>query len=335
MADCARYNPVSHHDEELRQQDFVGERALYRSTGLTIRDSVFRDGESPLKECHDIIVTDCEFQWKYPLWYSRNIRVSDSVWQEMARSGVWYTDDIVVEDSLISAPKNFRRCDGVKIDNVCMPKAQETLWSCRNVKLSRIDAQGDYFGMNSSNIEVDGLKLYGNYAFDGGRNIIVRDSKLLSKDCFWNCEDVELEHCYISGEYLAWNTRHLCMKDCIIQSDQGLCYIDDLRMEDCRTINTTLAFEKCTGIEADIISEIDSVLNPGSGRIRSRGIRKLIVEPDNCDISRTSIETRDERWRTISTPGSIGAAHGPINGMWRRASSPCPSPTWIGVSLRR
>lgn len=184
-----RYNPVSHHDEELKQQDFVGERALYRSRNLVIRDSVFRDGESPLKECGDIEVVDCEFQWKYPLWYCENVRVKDSVWQEMARSGVWYTNNISVEDSLISAPKNFRRCRGVEIRNVCMPKAEETLWSCQDVRLEKIDAQGDYFGMNSSDVEVDGLKLYGNYAFDGGRNITVRNSKLLSKDCFWNCEN--------------------------------------------------------------------------------------------------------------------------------------------------
>lgn len=136
----------------------------------------------------------------------------------------------------------------------------------------------------------------------------------LSKDCFWNCENVEVYDSYISGEYLAWNTRNLRMVDCILQSNQGLCYIDDLRLEDCRMINTTLAFENCTHIDADITSEIDSVLNPGNGRIRSKGIRKLIAEPDNCDISKTRIETREDRWRTTSIPGSTAAAPGPTNG---------------------
>ena len=45
-------------------------------------------------------------------------------------------------------------------------------------------AKGDYFGMNSENIEIDGLNLSENYCFDGGKNITVRNSKLVSKDAF-------------------------------------------------------------------------------------------------------------------------------------------------------
>lgn len=293
MTGQKRYNPISRSNTSIRQEDFTGERALYRSFNLKISDSVFRDGESPLKECRGLEITDCEFQWKYPLWYCKDVKVTDCVWQEAARSGVWYTDDLTVADSLISAPKTFRRCNNVTLRNVCLPKAQETLWSCRDVKMTKIDVQGDYFGMNSSDVTVDGLKLYGNYGFDGGRNIKVKNSKLLSKDCFWNCENVELENTYISGEYFAWNTKNLHMVNCILQSNQGLCYIDDLKMEDCRLINTTLAFENCRNIDADINSRIDSVLNPGSGRIKAKSIGDLIVEPENCDISKTEITTED------------------------------------------
>ncbi len=56
------------------------------------------------------------------------------------------------------------------------------------------------------NIEIDGLNLSGNYCFDGGKNITVRNSKLVSK-CFWNCENVTVYDSVIIGEYLAWNTK--------------------------------------------------------------------------------------------------------------------------------
>lgn len=49
------------------------------------------------------------FQWKYPLWYSSDIEVKDSTWAEMARAGVWYTNNIHIENALIEAPKNFRQ----------------------------------------------------------------------------------------------------------------------------------------------------------------------------------------------------------------------------------
>ena len=38
-----------------------------------------------------------------------------------------------------------------------MVNAQETLWKCSDIKLHNVVAKGDYFVMNSENIEIDGL----------------------------------------------------------------------------------------------------------------------------------------------------------------------------------
>ena len=101
------------------------------------------------------------FKWKYPLWYAKNIDVKDSTWFEMARAGVWYTDNVTVEDSEIEAPKNFRRCNGVKLEDVSFSNAAETLWSCKNVELEDVVARGDYFAMNSEDIRAEALILFG------------------------------------------------------------------------------------------------------------------------------------------------------------------------------
>ena len=43
----------------LRQQKLTGERALFQSENLAIYDSVFDDGESPLKESSNLYLDNC------------------------------------------------------------------------------------------------------------------------------------------------------------------------------------------------------------------------------------------------------------------------------------
>lgn len=113
-------------DKELKGAYLTGERPLFHGKKLHIEQTIFNDGESPLKESRDIVLENSSFQWKYPLWYSKNIEARDCTWLEMARSGVWYTDHIRIEDTLIEAPKNFRRCHDVTLDNVYLANAAET-----------------------------------------------------------------------------------------------------------------------------------------------------------------------------------------------------------------
>ena len=81
----------------------------------------------------------------------------------MARAGVWYTNNIHIENALIEAPKNFRRCSQLKLDNVFLPNAAETLWNCSNVTLNQVCAKGDYFAMNSKNMKMNDFNLIEEY----------------------------------------------------------------------------------------------------------------------------------------------------------------------------
>ena len=73
-----------------------------------------------------------------------------------------------------------------------------------------------------------------------------------------------------------------------IESLQGMCYIDNLVMKNCKLINTTLAFEYST-VDAEIVSNITSVMNPSGGTITADHIGELIIEKDKVDPSRTKI----------------------------------------------
>ena len=52
---------------EIRQEILKGERALFQGKNLKIYDTIFDDGESPLKESQDIELYGSMFKWKYPL----------------------------------------------------------------------------------------------------------------------------------------------------------------------------------------------------------------------------------------------------------------------------
>lgn len=274
--------------KEIRQEFLTGERVLFHGQDLAIYDTTFADGESPLKESRNIYLEGSLFQWKYPLWYSRDIRLKDCTLFEMARAGIWYTHNLEMENTLVEAPKNFRRATGLRIRQVNFPNAAETLWSCQDVTMEHVTARGDYFAMNSSDMKISDFELVGNYSFDGVKNVEIDRARMISKDAFWNSENVTVRNAFISGEYLGWNAKNLTLIDCTIESLQGMCYIDNLVMKNCKLLNTTLAFEYST-VDAQISNRVDSVMNPSGGTIRAKEIKTLIMEKDRVDVNKTKI----------------------------------------------
>ena len=275
--------------KEITQQFLTGERALFQTRDSHISYCTFADGESPLKESRDLEIDHTLFRWKYPLWYCKNVTVRECTLYEMARAGIWYTDNLVMSDTVIEAPKTFRRMKGLKLKNVDMPNAAETLWSCRDVEMENVSAKGDYFGMNSENVKVDNLRLVGNYSFDGCENVEVRHSRLLSKDAFWNCRNVTVYDSFISGEYLGWNSKNVTLVNCTVESLQGMCYIDNLVLINCRLQDTTLAFEYSQA-DVEIVGKVDSVFNPSGGIIRADRIGELIMDGRKVKIDQTKIQ---------------------------------------------
>lgn len=269
----------------IKNQDFTGERALFMTHHAYIENVLFHDGESPLKESSDLELNKVTFQWKYPLWYTTNVVVNNSTLLETARSGIWYVKHLEMNNCQIIAPKTFRRSNDVTLTNCTIENAQETFWKCQNIKLKDVTAKGDYFGMNSDNIEVDNLKLDGNYLFDGSKNIVIKNSILNSKDSFWNTENVTVINCKINGEYLGWNSKNLTFIDCEISSLQGLCYIQGLKMKNCKLLDTSLSFEYCEDIDAEIVDKFVSIKNPTSGVIRCLDVDEIIINENSRDYN--------------------------------------------------
>lgn len=276
--------------EKIVGGTYIGERSLYDLHDTILENVTFGDGESPLKECSNLVLEGCTFSYKYPLWYGAHFKLNNCKFELMSRSGIWYTDDIEIKNSLIICPKLFRKASNILLENVHFLDAQETLWGSKNIKLKNVEVdKGDYMFFECENIEIKNMKTNGNYAFDSSKNIKVEDSVINSKDSFWNTENVVVKHSTIIGEYIGWNSKNLTFIDCDIESDQGFCYIEGLTLINCRFKNTPLCFERCSKVDAEINSHVESIKNPYDGKIVVDSVGEIILDENIVDKTKIEI----------------------------------------------
>ena len=79
----------------IEHQQFDAERALYGSSGLTVRNCRFdgpADGESALKESRNIVAERCFFNLRYPFWHNHNLTIRDGEMTEQCRAALWYSE---------------------------------------------------------------------------------------------------------------------------------------------------------------------------------------------------------------------------------------------------
>ena len=121
--------------EKIIGQEFIGERPLYCRHGLYLENVKIHRGESALKETSDITAVNCVFEGKYPFWCCESFIVKNCLFTGGARAALWYSKNLEMTDTYVDAPKMFREMDGIKLKNVQIPGAAETLWHCKNIEL--------------------------------------------------------------------------------------------------------------------------------------------------------------------------------------------------------
>lgn len=73
---------------EYKNKYFAGERILYGLNDAILDGVTFDNGESPLKEAKNITLKNLIFKWKYPLWYDENVKIENTTFETMSRSGI-------------------------------------------------------------------------------------------------------------------------------------------------------------------------------------------------------------------------------------------------------
>lgn len=264
---------------EYKDKQFDEERALYGSNGVLVENCRFDgplDGESALKESSNIVVRDSFFNLRYPFWHDSDLTVSGSRMTETCRAALWYSDNIRISDTELHGIKALRECRDVEIKN-CDIISPEFGWFNHDVKMEDSSAESEYFMMRSERLDFSKVKLKGKYSFQYISNSVFTDCEFDTKDAFWHASNVVVKNSIVKGEYLAWYCDNVTFENCLISGTQPLCYCSNLRLIDCRMENTDLSFEK-SDVDAMVLTEIDSVKNPRSGRIKAPSIGELIMD---------------------------------------------------------
>ncbi|MCL1626576.1 DUF3737 family protein [Bacteroides caecicola] len=276
--------------EHISGKEYGGERPLFASHDLYLENVTIHAGESALKECTNIEAVGCRFEGKYPFWHVDGFVVKNCLFTEGARAALWYSRNLEMTDTLVEAPKMFREMDGIRLERVRIPDAQETLWHCRNVELKNVEvAHADYLFMHSENIRIENYRQQGNYSFQYCKNVEIRNAVIDSKDAFWNTENVTVYDSELEGEYLGWHSKNLRLVNCKISGTQPLCYAHNLILENCTMADDCdLAFEY-SSVEASVKSPVRSVKNPRTGSITAESYGEIILDenikaPADCKI---------------------------------------------------
>lgn len=260
--------------EIIKDRQFGGERPLFGIHDTKLDNITITDGESGIKMCRNIECNNSKFYGKYPWWHVDGSVITNCYFDPKSRSAIWYSNDMVMKDTVIDAPKLFREMKNVSLENVKINDADETFWRIDGLKLKNVELHGGtYPFMFSKNIYVDGLVSDSKYVFQYCQNVEIHNAKITTKDSFWECDNVTVYDSELDGEYLAWHSKNITLVRCHISGEQPLCYSDYVVLRDC-TFDAACdrAFEDCTNIDAKIKGSITNIKNPISGHITAEKI---------------------------------------------------------------
>lgn len=261
----------------IENQTFDMERALYGSKDVFVRDCAFdgpADGESALKESSGIVAENCFFNLRYPFWHDHGLKISGSEMTELCRASLWYSDDIEIVDTKMHGIKALRECGNVVIQG-CDIISPEFGWSVRGIRMEHTRVVSEYFMMRSEDLKFREVTFQGKYSFQYIKNAVFENCTFDTKDAFWHGEHITVRNSTVKGEYLAWYSDGLTLENCKIIGTQPFCYCKNLKLINCEMYDTDLCFEK-SQVEACIITPVDSIKNPLSGRIYVPSVGEII-----------------------------------------------------------
>ena len=255
------------------------ERALYGVRDAAVKHCRFAgpaDGESALKECRRVLVSDSYFDLRYPFWHDKGVRIAGCEMTENCRAALWYSEDIAIENTRMHGIKALRECKRVSIAESDI-RSPEFGWSVRHLTVKDTRAEGEYFLLRAEDVKMENLTFTGKYSFQYVRGAEISHSHLNTKDAFWHAKDVTVTDSLLAGEYLGWYSENLTLVRCKISGTQPLCYCKGLRLIDCEMVGCDLAFEK-SEVEASVTTHIDSVKNPRRGCVSAPSVGEIIMD---------------------------------------------------------
>lgn len=269
----------------IENQIFDEERALYHLVDAEVKNCTFAgpaDGESALKESHNVAVSDCKFSLRYPFWHTTDFTVCRVSMDEGTRAPLWYAARGDIKETTVEGVKCLRECEDVRFSH-CTLHSEEFGWRCRRIALTDTTVKSQYLFFDCRDLTLERVTMSGKYSFQYVDGMTIRDSVLDTKDAFWHAKNVTVYDSVVKGEYLGWYSENLRLVRCRIEGTQPLCYCKGLILEDCTMEGTDLAFEY-SDVEATVNGHILSVKNPRSGTIVADSVGEIILDSDVMEI---------------------------------------------------
>ncbi len=263
----------------FKNKQFDQERALYGLDGIQVLNCKFdgpADGESAMKEAKNIEVNDSYFNLRYPFWHNDNVTVDNCELTELCRAAFWYTNEVNISNTKMYGIKALRECKNIEITD-CDIKSPEFGWDDENITMENSRCNAEYFMMRSKHLTFDNVYMTGKYSFQYIEDSIFTNCNFDTKDAFWHAKNITVKDCIVKGEYLAWYCENVTFENCTIEGTQPLCYCKNLKLINCMMINCDLSFEK-SDVEAEITTEVDSIKNPKSGKIKVPSVKEIIMD---------------------------------------------------------
>lgn len=276
--------------KQIKNQELGGERPLFAIQDTRLENVTITEGESGIKFCRNIEADSCRFIGKYPWWHVDGSLITNCYFEVGSRSAIWYSSDMVMKDTVIDAPKLFREMRNLSLENVVINDADETFWRISGLKVKNVKLHnGTYPFFFCDQVEVDGLECESKYVFQYCKNVVVRNARITTKDSFWECDNVKIYDSEINGEYLGWHSNNLTLVRCHITGEQPLCYVKNLKMEDCTFGADCDRMFEDSEVEASIIGSVTNIKNPRTGRIVADSVGSITIDenikmPANCEI---------------------------------------------------
>ena len=168
--------------------------------------------------------------------------------------------------------------NGVEIDN-CKMHGIKALRECRDIVLKNTDVISPEFAWRSHHITVDNVTLEGEYPFFECTNMDIWNLKMKGKYSFQYIENVNFRNCVLDTKDAFWYAENIRFVRCKIIGTQPLCYCKGLVLEDCTMEACDLSFER-SEVTATVNGHIDSVKNPIAGSITADSIGEIILEEE-------------------------------------------------------
>lgn len=261
----------------ITNQAFDEERALYGLRGATLSNVSFAgpaDGESALKQCTDVHVSDSRFELRYPMWHVNGLKLDGVTLTDSCRAALWYTRHAHITDSELLGIKAVRECEDVRIERSRVV-SQEFGWKGRGLSLRDTSIESEYAFLDARDVTLVDCQFSGKYSFQYVENLTVEGGTFDTKDAFWHARNVTVRNATLKGEYLGWYSRNLRLEHCRIEGTQPFVECEGLVLVDCEMVGCDLAFEGCE-VEATIIGHVDSIRDPRAGRIELDSVGEII-----------------------------------------------------------